>query len=68
MGNPPTAIGLLQVPVLHKIVIEMRQIEHALQSGVPEWEVAYMKQVLPMLHSPTSPSVLGLFASFWVLL
>ena len=46
--------------VVEEVVIELGQVEHALQDGVPMFDIMYMKQVLPMLLRPTSPIVFDL--------
>lgn len=62
------AVDFLEVSVVEEVVVEMRQVEHALQDRVPEWRERYMKQVLPMLLRPTSPNVLLLFFSSFLTL
>lgn len=46
--------------IVEEVIIELWQVEHALQNGVPKFEMEYMKQVLPMLLRPTSPIVFDL--------
>lgn len=49
---------LLNMAILEEIVIEARDIEHTLEYGIPKLATTYIKQVFPMLLSPTKPMVL----------